>query len=98
MILHLLRALFVLLMAAVGCFFALSGHPLITQDLDYFLRPAVGIAVGVLLMSIDILAPRKKLAIFSGTFLGVVVGLMTAYALSFIVRLLVQQYAEGDQE
>ena len=98
MILHLLRALFVLLMAAVGFFFAFTGHSLFTQNFDYFLLPAIGIAMGVLLMSIDILAPRKKLAIFSGTFLGVIVGLMTAYALSFVVRLLVQQHAEGDQE
>src|SRR5678816_103101 len=98
MILHLLRALFVLLMAAVGFFFAFTGHPLITQDIDFFLLPAMGIVIGILLIAIDILAPRKKLAIFSGTFLGVVVGLMTAYALSFIVRLLVLQYAEGDQD
>src|SRR5947207_750960 len=99
MILHLLRALFVLLMAAVGFFFAFTApHPLITADLAFWILPVIGIVVGVLLISIDILAPQKKLAVFSGTFLGLIVGLVIAYVLSFVVRLLVTQYAVGDQE
>src|SRR5262249_16391101 len=44
-----------------------------------------------LLVCIDILSPRKKLALFSGTFLGLIVGIAIAYALSFVVRLLVEQ-------
>src|SRR5204863_4792529 len=35
---------------------------------------------------------RKKLALFSGTFLGLIVGIAIAYALSFVVRLLVEQF------
>lgn len=81
MTLHILRALFVLLMASVGwSYLDLTWKSLM-----------VALALGVAIICIDILAPRKKLAIFSGTFLGLLVGICTAYALSFIVELLVDQ-------
>jgi uncharacterized protein YacL len=95
MILHVLRALFILLMAAVGFFFAFQPSP----PLDLDISVVIAIAFSVLLVCIDILSPqRRKLAIFSGTFLGLVVGLVIAYALSFVVRLLVVQYATGNQD
>ncbi len=94
MILHILRALFILLMAAVGFFFAFQSPP--PFDLD--ISVSIAIAFGVLLVCVDILAPqRRKLSIFSGTFLGLVVGLVVAYALSFVVRLFIVQYATGNQ-
>lgn len=98
MILAILRALFVLLMAAVGFIFAFSTRSLVSQDFDYWLLPVIGIVLGVLLICIDIIAPQKKLAVFSGTFLGLIVGLVIAYVLSFVVRLLVEQYATGNKE
>jgi uncharacterized protein YacL len=95
MILHVLRALFVLLMAAVGFFFAFQNPP--PLDLDVSVVAAIAFA-GVL-VCIDILAPpRRKLQIFAGTFLGIVVGLLVAYVLSFVVRLVVIQYITGNQE
>ncbi|MGB7158336.1 MAG: PIN domain-containing protein [Tepidisphaeraceae bacterium] len=88
MILHVLRALFVLLMAAVGWAFIKD------PELGPYnwLSLAVAIVVGVLIVCLDILAPRKKLAVFSGAFLGLIVGISIAYALSFVVALLVDQY------
>ena len=94
MILHILRALFILLMAAVGFFFAFQSPP----PLDLDISVSIAIAFSVLLVCVDILSPqRRKLAIFSGTFLGLVVGLVVAYALSFVVRLFILQYATGNQ-
>jgi uncharacterized protein YacL len=99
MILHILRALFVLLMAAAGFVYLYQNPP--AKDapyLDFWIPPAIAIVLGVILVCIDILAPaRRKLAIFSGTFLGLIVGLAFAYVLSFVVKVLVQQYATGDQ-
>src|SRR5207247_1989499 len=90
MVLHVLRALFVLLMAAVGWFYIQDpNQPLGTST---WLLMGCALCLGVFIVCVDILSPRKKLAIFSGTFLGLVVGLAIAYALSFVVRLLVQQY------
>ncbi len=93
MVLHVLRAFFVLLMAAVGFFFVYQ-DPRKLDELEAYvwLLPAIAVTVGVLLVCIDILAPRKKLAIFSGTFFGLVVGLLIAYVLSFVVTLLVAQW------
>ena len=97
MILHILRALFVLLMAAVGFFYLYQNPPPHGSSyLDYWIPPAMALVVSVVLVCIDILAPaRRKLAIFSGTFLGLFVGLAFAYVLSFVVQVLVQQYVHG---
>jgi uncharacterized protein YacL len=99
MILHILRALFVLLMAAVGFFFVYQDpRPLEKLEVYVWILPGIALSVGVLLVCIDILAPRKKLAVFSGTFFGLVVGLVIAYVLSFVVQLLVNQYATSLSE
>lgn len=88
MILYVLRALFVLLMAAVGWFYLSRpdqvGH-------GWFAMP-IAVAISLLFVSLDVLAPRRKLAVFAGTFFGLCVGIAIAYALSFAVKLLVDQY------
>ena len=90
MIRHVLRALFVLLMAAVGwAFIKDPDQPLGPNN---WLSLAIALVVGVLIVCLDILAPRKKLAVFSGAFLGLIVGISIAYALSFVTALLVDQY------
>ena len=86
MILHVLRALFILLMAAVGWFFV-KNDPSQTADVAY-MRLAFAVVVSVFVVCIDILAPRKKLAVFSGSFLGLLVGISIAFALSFVTDLL----------
>ena len=77
MILHVLRALVVLLMATVGFFFIYQNPP--GRDasfLEFWTPPAISTTIAVLIVCTDILAPaRRKLAIFSGMFLGLVVGL-----------------------
>src|SRR6266545_6320094 len=100
MILILLRAVFVLLITAVGFVFVFQDKgPIDKADMDVWVMPAIALSFGVLLVCIDILAPpRRKLAIFAGTFFGLVVGLAVAYLLSFPVRLLVEQYTTGDKE
>ncbi|HEX8523044.1 MAG TPA: PIN domain-containing protein [Tepidisphaeraceae bacterium] len=99
MVLSILRALFVLLMAAVGFFFVFRDPtPLNTTGVYDWLLPAIGITLAVFIVCADILAPRQKLAIFSGTFFGLIVGLIFAYVLGFVVRLLVEQYATGYKE
>jgi uncharacterized protein YacL len=89
MILHLLRALFVLLMAAVGWTYIKDQS---VPDAPYnWMAVAIALVLGVFLICIDILAPRKKLALFSGTFFGLLVGITIAYALSFVTPLVVDQ-------
>ena len=81
MVLHILRALFVLLMAAAGySYLRLS-----------WLTMGIGLSLAVIFLSIDILSPRKKLAVFAGTFFGIIIGIFLAYALSFAVEMVVDQ-------
>jgi len=79
-----------MLMAAAGYHYLgkLGGTD---KDPSYW-SMSLALTVGVLLICIDILAPRRKLMIFSGTFFGLVVGITIAYALSFVVRLLADRY------
>ena len=86
MVLSVLRALFILLMAAVGWFFV-KNDPTQSADVAY-MRFAAALVIAVFIVCIDILAPRKKLAIFSGSFLGLLVGISIAFALSFVTQLL----------
>lgn len=81
MVLHVLRGLFILLMAAVGWFYL---------QLTW-LSMSIALAIGVLFVGIDIVSPRRKLALFSGVLFGLVVGILIAYALSFPVRLIADQ-------
>jgi uncharacterized protein YacL len=85
-VLQVLRGLFILLMASVGWFF-------VRQEYSW-LSVAILIVIGVLIVCMDILAPRRKLAIFSGTFFGLIVGLLIAFVFSFIVELYVDQYGQ----
>lgn len=90
MVLHILRALFILLMAAVGWTY-LQHQTQFWGDFTW-LAMAVALTIGVLFVCVDIISPRKKLAIFSGVLFGLVVGVVIAYLLSFVVTLLVDQY------
>ncbi len=90
MILIVLRALFILLMAAVGWFYVASPDKPFGDS--SWLGVAIALVIGTFLICIDILAPRKKLIVFSGTFLGLLIGVSTAAALSLVVQLFADQY------
>ncbi len=90
LVLHVLRALFVLLMAAVGWSYAEDRIPFL--GVYTWLAFAIAVAIGVLIICVDILAPRQKLVIFSAAFFGLLVGIAITYALSFVVRYLVEQW------
>ena len=88
MVLQVLRALFVLLMGAIGWFYL--SNPMSIGVNTWLVMPLT-VTVGVLFVCIDILSPRRKLAVFSGAILGLMVGVAIAFALSFVVKLLVDQ-------
>jgi uncharacterized protein YacL len=54
-----------------------------------WLALTIALCIAVLFICIDILSPRRKLAVFSGTFLGLLVGVFAAYALSFVMTLVI---------
>src|ERR1700750_3205414 len=90
MVLHILRGIFVLLMAGVGWAYIKDANALVGPY--SWLALAVVISAAVLLVCIDILASRRKLSIFAGLFFGLVVGIAIAYGLSFVTSLIVDQY------
>jgi len=94
MVLTVLRALFVLLMAAVGWFFVKDPAQRVAQYSYWSMAAAM--VVALLLVVVDIFSPRKKLAVFSSVILGLLVGIAVAYAGSFVVALLVDRYLPGE--
>lgn len=89
MVLQVIRALFVLLMGAIGWFFLSNAQS--PGGANAWLAMPITLTLGVLFVCVDILSPRRKLAVFSGTILGLMVGVAIAYALSFVITLLVDQ-------
>ncbi len=90
MLLNILRGLFILLMASVGWAFVVAEPDQAGWlQTNRWLAPAIALAVGVLLVCIDILSGRRKFAVFTGVAFGILVGLTITYALSFGVQLLV---------
>jgi uncharacterized protein YacL len=91
MVLYILRALFVLLMAALGWFYVAhtareAGTP------AFALVVLAAIIFALALIFVDIFSPRRKLSILAGSFFGLLVGIAIAYALSFVVSLAVDNY------
>ncbi|MEM7682581.1 MAG: PIN domain-containing protein [Planctomycetota bacterium] len=107
MTLLLLRGLFVLLVAAVTCLYVLGKIYVLREagadqtvishrDAVAIILIAVAFAGGII--GIDSAFRHKKLSAVSGVFLGLIAGLLAAYALSFVVDLLAIYLAPDEIE
>ncbi|MDH3584588.1 MAG: TRAM domain-containing protein [Phycisphaerae bacterium] len=79
----ILRGLFMLMSASVAGLYAVRTF----KESATSLLVAIGIAlsVSVLVILADVLTPRKQISALSGVFLGLIVGMLATYALSFLV-------------
>jgi len=89
MLLWGLRGLFVILIAA-GAFFAVDDKTSseLGQYRLMFMLSAIGVAL--VLIGVDMFLPRKSLAALSGTFLGLLVGMVFAYGVGLVLDMLVE--------
>lgn len=83
MVAMILRGMFIVMMAAVAGIYATETFS--TSLTGFVLTILVAIAVAVVVIAADVLTPRKKLSAISGVFLGLIVGMLAAYALTFLV-------------
>jgi uncharacterized protein YacL len=92
MVLHMVRAVFVLVVLALTVSYAFQPN-VIPRDVFYvmlyILMPFLA-AVG--LVAVDMLWRRKRLHVLSGLFFGVLAGLVLGYVMALIVDLLVQVF------
>lgn len=91
MILHLLRGAFILLTASVAALYLLTSQSG-EEDLyfgftEFVVMLTVTLSIAGLFVAADIFLREKKLSAASGVFLGLIAGLIAAYALSFVVDL-----------
>lgn len=88
MVLYFLRGAFILLAASVTVLYGLAFQE--AQQLgvpQFFLLLCFGVGGASAIIAIDIFIRDKHLSAISGVFLGLVAGLLAAYALSFVVEL-----------
>ena len=94
MFLHVLRALFVLVMAAVTwSFVAADNDPtgaLQILQLNKHLVMVGVIVLALVVVTLDLFIPQKSLLAISALFFGIIVGMVVAFGLSLIVDLAVQ--------
>lgn len=86
MILLLLRGLFIVMVAAVAALYTISLYQ--EQEFAWWhgiIALVVSLCIGGLVIAADRMTPRKKLSAISGVFLGLIVGMLATYALSFLV-------------
>ncbi len=94
MILYILRGASILLAASVTTLYVISWQTELAEQnrqVDFLtVVLMLGLTLGITgaIIAIDVFAKRKKLAAVSGVFLGLIAGLLAAYALSFVVDLI----------
>lgn len=96
--LHLLRALFVLLMASVGWYYLTQDPSKVPGPFgpDSWATLAVSVTVAVLILSIDILSSRRKLLNLSAVLFGTSLGMAIGWVMGLVVTFLVGQYVPGE--
>jgi uncharacterized protein YacL len=89
MILYILRGAFILLTTAITSLYLLTNQWGANVDFPKFVL-LLGVTVGItaVIIAFDSLTHHKKLSAISGVFLGLVAGLLAAFALSFVVDLI----------
>jgi uncharacterized protein YacL len=92
----ILRGMFLLMAAAVAGIYALKSFP--DNPTGLVMSIIVALAISGVAIAADILTPRKKLSAIAGIFLGLLAGLLAAYALSFFVDYVKLFYPNAPQE
>jgi len=85
MVQFLLRGLFLVMIAAVAALYAVRTFTAVGDEYKILATVIVAMAIGGVLITIDVVTPKKKLSAISGVFLGLIVGMLAAVALSFLV-------------
>ena len=83
MVVGILRAAFIILTVAAA---ALYGSKVFVESLGgYVLTIGAAVGVSLLIVLVDMFSPKKSLSAVAGLFLGLIVGMLAAYAMSFLV-------------
>ncbi|MHC4995787.1 MAG: PIN/TRAM domain-containing protein [Planctomycetota bacterium] len=84
MILIIVRGLFILMTAVVAGLYAIRTFDESSSAL--LISIASALAISAIVITADVLTPHKKLSSISGVYLGLLVGLIAAYPLSYLVQ------------
>lgn len=97
MVLYILRGAFIILAAVVTMLYVLPFQA--DQGIEFqkvLLIIVLTLGITGVVVAADVFSPRKKLSAVSGVFLGLLAGLLAAFALSFVVDLIGLLVAPSD--
>ncbi len=89
MVEFILRGMFLVTAAAVAALFAVRTFVQPGEEGHIFATIGAALLVAAGLVLLDIATPKKKLSAVAGMFLGLIVGMLATYALSFLVAYVV---------
>jgi len=95
----ILRGIFVLMSVAVAALFAVRTFRQAGDQHKIYLMIGLAALLSAAIILIDIFTPRKRLSALSGVVLGLIVGMIGAYAFSFLVdyvQFFVRRMQEAD--
>jgi uncharacterized protein YacL len=89
MILFILRGVFVVLASSVAMLYILGAQQgLGASATGVLIMVVCTLGISTIVIAADVCSPRKRLSAISGVFLGLVAGLLAAYAISFVIDLI----------
>jgi uncharacterized protein YacL len=94
MLLNFFRALFIIIIIAVG-FVNISSETLGDESINFWAIIWSGLGMAVFAFLLDVLTPKKKLAALAGVFFGLLVGIFISWTLSPVVDLIRETYRIG---
>ena len=94
MLLNFFRALFIIIIIAVG-FVNISSETLGDESINFWAIIWGGLGMAVFAFLLDVLTPKKKLAALAGVFFGLLVGIFISWTLSPVVDLIRETYRIG---
>jgi len=88
MIFYILRGSFIVLVAAVAALYLIPNQEGAELDFNQFaIMLTAALVTAGMVIALDIFSRHKKLSAISGVFLGLIAGLLAAFALSFVIDL-----------
>ncbi|MHC4213451.1 MAG: TRAM domain-containing protein, partial [Planctomycetota bacterium] len=91
MVIWIFRMLFILILAGV-LFASLSAAAIDTDEDSFWIVLGTGLVMGVAVILIDVLTPKKKLSALAGVFFGLLVGMLISWAFSPVVDMIIDTW------
>lgn len=75
-----------------------TGELEVVMGTNWWIPLSVALGLGVVVLSVDLLTPNKRISSFSGVIFGLLIGVLTAFTLGFVVDLVATSWEIYDND